>query len=611
MSAYTKKNIELVAVAMRRARDVIEKPFYLLTGAGCSKSAGIPLASELVAEIHEKYSYECKQILPKEKLLEYGACMSCLSHNERRELLSPHLETAKINWAHIAIACMMNAGFISRVLTFNFDSILAKACGLVGLYPATYDFAAAASDVTNHIASPAIIHLHGQGFAHRLLNADSETAENAKNLRPLFRHTFSSGPLLVIGYSGQSDLLFPTIRNQYHGEERLFWAGYDEEPSKAIAELLLNGGNSARYFGKADADKFLIELARELQCFPPLLFNDPHDHLLQELENVVDFPLQEQDNPDLLLRIRSQLKRLSDEKNQHGNHNLESLLMEGNWQEVIKTGDPKDLNEAPFLAWAHAMEAENLSEKAAKNKDELLYEQAIKHYQKAIELNPDMHEAYSNWGVILGTLALIKNDESLLIQSIKKFKKAIEIKPDKHGAYDNWGISLGKLAKLKEDDSMYEQAFEKFKKAIGIEPDDYKAYSNWGHAISDFAAGKNKSSLYEQAIEKVKKAIEINADYYDAYKNLASFLLSLWRLTSNSELLTEAQAVLEISEKLHPEDTYNFACLFAVLGNYEECRAKLFNCKKHKTLPSEQHMLADPDLRSVQKLSWFKELTEE
>ncbi|MDO8343398.1 MAG: SIR2 family protein [Cellvibrio sp.] len=237
MAKFTTKDIKLLAKQMRASyKD--EKPFTLLTGAGCSVSAGIPLAGTLVKEILKTYGDECRRQLDDEQLRDYGACMSCVPINARRKLFSDHLKKAKINWAHIAIACLMKAGYVGRVITFNFDSILARACSLLGMYPPTYDFAAAATVDTDYIAPQAIIHLHGQGTGKHLLNSDKETHNHAENIRPLIRATFTESSLLVIGYSGSSDAVFPVLTQEYSGRENLWWAGYESNPNLNIEGLI-------------------------------------------------------------------------------------------------------------------------------------------------------------------------------------------------------------------------------------------------------------------------------------------------------------------------------------------------------------------------------------
>ena len=94
----------------------------------------------------------------------YGACMALLSINERRDLIRPYLAKAKINWGTIALAQLMGAGFVERVLTVNFDMVPEAAGGLLGLQPAVYDFGVAPASDPAMVVSPAILHLHGQSY---------------------------------------------------------------------------------------------------------------------------------------------------------------------------------------------------------------------------------------------------------------------------------------------------------------------------------------------------------------------------------------------------------------------------------------------------------------
>lgn len=244
MSKYTPEDVKNIAEFIRHAKDT--RPFALLTGAGCSKAAGIPLASELVDEINRTPRFEpALRELSEDDRKNYGRVMACLGRNDRKGLLNPHLIGAKVNWAHIAIAAMIGAGYVARVLTFNFDNVLARACGICGIYPATYDFVTGASSSTDHIVSPAIIHLHGQGYGLSMLNSEAETERHAENLRPLLHATMHEYPLLVVGYSGLADRVFPILSQEYRGDERLFWVGYSENPEAHISDFIRACGQSS------------------------------------------------------------------------------------------------------------------------------------------------------------------------------------------------------------------------------------------------------------------------------------------------------------------------------------------------------------------------------
>jgi NAD-dependent SIR2 family protein deacetylase len=102
-------------------------PAIIFTGAGCSKSAGMPLAGELVTEINKKFKSNLKSLTDDEKK-DYGLCMRKLTPNEQKKLIEKHISKAKINWAHIALASLLKNGYLGKILTFNFDNILNRAC---------------------------------------------------------------------------------------------------------------------------------------------------------------------------------------------------------------------------------------------------------------------------------------------------------------------------------------------------------------------------------------------------------------------------------------------------------------------------------------------------
>ncbi|MFN4188921.1 MAG: SIR2 family protein [Acinetobacter johnsonii] len=218
-------NVKEVAQLLKQAKEN-EKPYVFFTGAGCSVKADVPTATELIQEICKKFPIQVKNIDPEKDKYNYGKYMSALDKSERRELLKPHIiDNKKINWAHIALACLMQGGYIQRVLTFNFDSILSRACNLLGLHPSIYDFATANPHLYHLINDPSIVHLHGQGTGFVQLNTQVETLEHTEKLSDFIASTLNSNPSLFIGYSGNADEFFPLLEKKYSEQHRLIWAG--------------------------------------------------------------------------------------------------------------------------------------------------------------------------------------------------------------------------------------------------------------------------------------------------------------------------------------------------------------------------------------------------
>ena len=134
--------------------------------------------------------------------------------------------------------------------------------------------------------------------------------------------------------------------------------------------------------------------------------------------------------------------------------------------------------------------------------------------------------------------------EALYLQAFEKFSQAIEIKPDKHEPYNNWGTYLGKLAETKsglEAEALYLQAFDKFSKATEIKPDDHEVYNNWVNnlmALAKTKTGSEADELYLQAFEKLNKGVAFGGNSYN--------LACLNTLTKNLE---EAFRLLEFCLK--------------------------------------------------------------
>ena len=59
---------------------------------------------------------------------------------------------------------------------------------------------------------------------------------------------------------------------------------------------------------------------------------------------------------------------------------------------------------------------------------------------------------------------------------------------------------------------------------------------------------------------------------------------------------------------LEPGESYNLACVMALTGRPDDARAFLHECWRYGTLPSSEHLIADPDLASIRALPWFAEI---
>ncbi|PTB31964.1 SIR2 family protein, partial [Photobacterium phosphoreum] len=467
MNSY---NVKDLAEYMKQAKKK-GQPFVLFTGAGCSKSAGMPLASELVDVINEEYALDLKALSDEDKR-DYGRCMSALTKDDRRDLLQRYIKKANINWAHIVQALLLEQEYIQRVFTFNFDNILARSCGLIGLYPSTYDFTVANFDLLDLIINPAIVHLHGQSHGFAQLNTDKETNLHADRLSQFIATTLSQSPSLFIGYSGQADAFFPLLKDKFSDQKKLFWIGRDKIAPKHINDSLIIPNNAAHYLHHSDADRFFIELAQELECFPPLVFNDPFGYLLKQFDSILDFPASENIELDILTSTRLNLKKAQQLEIDSKKPNLEGLFMEGKYEELVKQAEDIELidEEKLSVAWSFIMMANGLANEAEKEDN------------KEIKIN-------------------------LFYQSIEIYKKALEIKCDMPEALNNIGLSYFNLAKIKNDDELFKLSAEKYKSALNINPNNYDALCNLGNTLSWLASKDNDLNLSKESIDQYKNCL--------------------------------------------------------------------------------------------------------
>ena len=123
------------------------------------------------------------------------------------------------------------------------------------------------------------------------------------------------------------------------------------------------------------------------------------------------------------------------------------------------------------------------------------HEEAIKDYDKAIELDPHNASTYYKRG---NTKVQLEDYDG----AIKDYDKAIELDPHNASAYNNRGSAKDKLGR-------HEEAIKDYDKVIELDPEISAAYNNRGTA-------KGELGRYEEAIKDYDKAIELN-DQEPAY----------------------------------------------------------------------------------------------
>ncbi len=517
----TQYDIAELAEFMRKAKDN-NKPFVFFTGAGCSVTAGIPLAKKLIEEMHQRFKTELKLLVGDDRQ-DYGKCMAQIGRDDRRQFLNGYIVKAKINWAHIALACLLREGYIGRVLTFNFDNLLARSCGLLGLYPATYDFTAANLNLYHLIDNPAVVHLHGQSHGFAQLNSDEETGSHALQLSQFVCSTLNESPALFIGYSGQADAFFPQIKQHFCGQHRLFWVDMAEQAPAHIADSILQT-SLAHYMRCADgADLFLIELAQQLGCFPPMIFTDPYAHLLEELEAVSAYPQHNEhktskgdpsdtgrsgliNTQDILQGLRQRLAEARQREIDAERPNYLELYLEGKYQEIIqsaKTVEDLDVADQIYVAEAYFSWALKQSDPEQEIK---IYDELIGHFGEndVLALQELEAKAFVNIGVALGQLDLLAEAIEMYNELNHRFggSDELELQEPVARALVNKGITLGQLGCLKDAVDVYDDVISRFgsSEALSLQESVAQALANKSIALKLLNRHEETLQVYDQLV---------------------------------------------------------------------------------------------------------------
>jgi len=126
------------------------------------------------------------------------------------------------------------------------------------------------------------------------------------------------------------------------------------------------------------------------------------------------------------------------------------------------------------------------------------------------------YEIFNIYAVIL--FELNKYDEA-----IKYWKKATELNPQYHFGYNNLGNVFLKKKNFKE-------ALDYYDKAIKIKPDYYEAHYNKGHVLTEIKD-------FENAVKIFDKVIEMKSDYIPALKARNKFYIKENKLSKALNLL--------------------------------------------------------------------------
>jgi len=223
--------------------------------------------------------------------------------------------------------------------------------------------------------------------------------------------------------------------------------------------------------------------------------------------------------------------------------------------------------------------------------DKLMFNDAIKYFNRALKSNPDSFEVNNNLGIVYKELGDTKNAE-------KYFLKAISIDKDNFQAYFN-------CANLYADIRNYDAAIEYLEKTVKLNDSFPEAYQRLGEMHQEkYKIDRNKEYLHK-SIELFNNAITAKELYTLPEFKLSSALISLG--LSNLWLGNSTEAI-KCFNKIQTMDTTNQE----VLADYIE--KHLYNKKSISTLVTheyEQLTFIDNDVDGIRNTKFTNEYYQE
>ena len=318
-------NIGEVASAIRLAasqdKSALGRTVFLI-GAGCSKSAGIPLVPDmardlvvkLAAALHGSGSAPSDPEGAYRWLLQGGKISDCQigeqpkdgtsdnreidwsrlydalfaehynTPDDAREIFSQFVDSAdgRINWAHLCLGELAKQKLVSTVITTNFDQLVLAGLVRSGVLPVVCDGIESLTRIRGAPRHPQLIELHGSRHTYRLRNAPEELAallNDAQAIAAIESLFQELRVLVVVGYGGREPGVMDLLINaaKHFTDKRLFWVLHGNAPaalSDKARDLLATSRNSALLIGR-DADTFFAHLLRELNVGSPEAVREP------------------------------------------------------------------------------------------------------------------------------------------------------------------------------------------------------------------------------------------------------------------------------------------------------------------------------------------------
>ncbi|MFD2235451.1 SIR2 family protein [Phaeospirillum tilakii] len=281
-------------------------------GAGCSVTAGMPLANDVAKKgINLLYEYENQTdqekdstensieeklkllieqgkinkksngggLLIKNDIVNWGNVYEELfsngykSPNQSRNFFSKLVEESggAINWSHICLGQLAYEKLLSTVITTNFDRLVVRGMVYAGVVSLVCDDMQNINKITENQDVPQVIEVHGSYFSYNLANKNADIKNKWKIFSGCFESIYkSSDALIFIGFSGsdKSIMKFICEASEKYQDVPIYWVFYEKEWREVggrVKNFLSKKKIQANLVYNYSSDDFFSDLMRELK----------------------------------------------------------------------------------------------------------------------------------------------------------------------------------------------------------------------------------------------------------------------------------------------------------------------------------------------------------
>ena len=388
------------------------REFSLFLGAGASKSSGVPLAGEMIAEWRgmmyadrapdgADFDAWCAEQTWYGLPDEYSVLFETLFPNERarQKYVEPKIEAGFPNWGYLYLANLVKAGYFNVIFTTNFDDLINDALSMYLAYNPVV--CAADSEVISiNIATERakIIKLHGDYLFKRLKNTVEELEELDPNMESKFREFSKQCGLVVLGYSGRDRSVMNAIGKTFEDEQAFpigVWWGLrpDETPSEQVVELATRYPTRFKLFDCPDFDAFMVGVHSRRKLALPKTVVKPYESVEERFARLIDEVEEGRFASDTIVEHVRQLKKELDRPWAKAGADVSDLLEArlaigkrdyAKALELVTAYCSKNGEDAESLvAWGDA-----LAIQSEEQHDAAAGEEAVRKWRAAIRLEP-------------------------------------------------------------------------------------------------------------------------------------------------------------------------------------------------------------------------------